>query len=407
MIVKRYLVKDMPEALAKIKQDLGHEAVILSSKKIKQRGFLGLFSITQLEVVAAVNDNKSQPAATKKDAQRPPAKPVQAAQPAKTPAVQAVKAPSAPAARQQVERRPTEATEGRKSAEDSQVLKEVQELREILAKFLHQSPETLPVPIQKIRSELMANDLSPEFAEQLILTLIREHEEIHSLDEREFRDILVNLVLKELDDTLMPSPLSPESRVVAFVGPTGVGKTTTIAKIAAEELLKNKRKVGLITADTFRIAAVEQLKTYANILQIPVEVVFSTEEIADAMTKLSDCDLILIDTAGRNYGDAVFVDQLNEFLTASQPDETCLVLALTTKSTDLEHIVGNFEGVAVDKFIFTKLDETTSYGALYNLTHRFKKPLAYLTTGQNVPDDIEVATAERIAKLVVGEKQYV
>jgi flagellar biosynthesis protein FlhF len=210
-----------------------------------------------------------------------------------------------------------------------------------------------------------------------------------------------------MNDHMPPSPVSVQSRVVAFVGPTGVGKTTTIAKIAAVELLKNKRKVGLITADTFRIAAVEQLKTYANILQIPVEVVFSTEEVAEAIDKLKDRDLILIDTAGRNYGDTVFVEKLNEFLKASQPDETCLVLSLTTKSADLEHIVANFEGVEIDKFIFTKLDETSSYGALYNLAHRFRKPLAYLTTGQNVPDDIEVATPERIAKLVVGEKQYV
>ncbi|MFC4768803.1 flagellar biosynthesis protein FlhF [Effusibacillus consociatus] len=394
MIVKRYVVKDMPEALTKIRQDLGHDAVILSSKKIKQRGLFGLFSVTQLEVVAAVNDKEPQIAEKKKEGKQPlvqPSNTVNSSEPGPQNERNHIKQPEP----------------GVHQNSDAQVLKEVQELRGILAKFLHQSSEILPAPIQKIRSELVANDVSPEFAERLILNMVKENEEIHLLNEQEFRHLLTDLISKEINDILLPSPLASDSRIVAFVGPTGVGKTTTIAKVAAEELLKNRRRVGLITADTYRIAAVEQLKTYANILQIPVEVVFTTEEVEQAIEKMKDRDLILIDTAGRNYGDLVFVEHLNQFLQASRPDETCLVLSLTTKSTDLEHIVANFEGVAIDKFIFTKLDETTSYGAIYNLTHRFKKPLAYLTTGQNVPDDIEVATPERIARLVVGEKQYV
>lgn len=140
---------------------------------------------------------------------------------------------------------------------------------------------------------------------------------------------------------------------------------------------------------------------------MPVEVVFSSDEIEQAIEKMKDLDLILIDTAGRNYGDTAYVSQLNDFLGACKPDETFLVLSLTTKSNDLEQIVSNFEGVPIDKFIFTKLDETTSYGAIFNLSYRFKKPSAYFTTGQNVPDDIEVATPEKIASLIVGENHNV
>lgn len=394
MIVKRYVVKDMPEALTKIRQDLGHDAVILSTKKIKSRGFLGLFSVTQLEVVAAANDNEPALSSQTTAGKRRPA------QAAKTSMPEKATRPSRPLP----EKEPGVASP---SGQETEILKEVQELRGVLTKFLYQNPDVLPDSVRKIKSELVANDVSPELAETLIMKILKENEEIHLLEEQEFRHILTNLISKEIHDSVLPTPLAPESRIVAFVGPTGVGKTTTIAKIAANELLKNKRKVGFITADTYRIAAVEQLKTYANILQLPVEVVFSTEEIQQAIEKLEDRDLILIDTAGRNYGDTVFVDQLNKFLKASEPDETCLVLSLTTKASDLEHIVENFEGVSIDKFIFTKLDETNSFGAIYNLTHRYRKPLAYLTTGQNVPDDIEVATPEQIARLVVGEKRYV
>jgi flagellar biosynthesis protein FlhF len=369
MIVKRYVVKDMPEALTKIRQDLGHNAVILSSKKIKQRGFLGIFSVSHLEVVAAVND-AAQNKTPKKGAETHHEKqPISAATP--------------------------------------DVLREVKELREVLAKFLHQNHEALPDSVRRIRTELLENDVAPDLVETLIVRALQENNEINLMNEQEFRHILTNLIEKEINDSFHGFSLSAESQVVAFVGPTGVGKTTTIAKIAAVEILKNKRKVGFITTDTFRIAAVEQLKIYANILQVPVEVVFSSDEIEQAFEKLQDRDLILIDTAGRNYGSVDLVDELSGFLQASQPDETCLVLSLTTKTSDLEKIVGNFEGVSIDKFIFTKLDETNSYGAIYNLIHRFRKPLAYLTHGQNVPDDIETATPDRIARLVMGEKQYV
>lgn len=422
MIVKRYVVKDMPEALGRIRQDLGNDAVILSSKKVKQRGFLGIFYVTQLEVVAAVNDGGYEPSKKKTanstqsvKAKEQPAKPtaeapvlhssqedtdVQIAS-ARVP-VQAAEAALAAVQSTEVKRMPVQAT----AAEDG-LAKEVQEMRSVLAKFLNQNEEMMPDSVKQIRSELISNDLDPDHVERLILKALQENNEINLINEQEFRQILTNLIMKEINDSFLSSTLFPESRVVAFVGPTGVGKTTTIAKIAAEAMLKNKRKVGLITTDTYRIAAVEQLKIYANILQLPVEVVFSTDEIAQAIDNMQDRDLILIDTAGRNYQSSELVDELNGQLRASQPDETCLVLSLTTKSSDLENIVANFEDVSIDKFIFTKLDETSSYGAIYNLIHRFGKPLAYLTYGQNVPDDIETAEPERVARLVVGEKLYV
>lgn len=409
MIVKRYVVKDMPEALAKIRQDLGNNAMILSSKKIKQRGFLGIFSTFQLEVVAAVNDlepTKTPQKSTEKAKEEMPARKGKTADALPFPAASPVPTPASSLGLSERKMAGSHPEKQPVAAANPDVLREVKELREVLAKFVHQNDEVLPDSVRRVRAELLENDVSPDLVETLILKALQEKSEINSLGEQEFRHILTNLIEKEINDSFHPFSLAAESQVVAFVGPTGVGKTTTIAKIAAIEILKNKRKVGFITTDTFRIAAVEQLKIYANILQVPVEVVFSSDEIEQALAKLQDRDLILIDTAGRNYGSVDLVEELNGFLQASKPDETCLVLSLTTKTSDLEKIVGNFEDVTIDKFIFTKLDETNSYGAIYNLIHRFRKPLAYVTHGQNVPDDIETATPGGIARLVMGEKQY-
>jgi flagellar biosynthesis protein FlhF len=291
---------------------------------------------------------------------------------------------------------------------DNQVLKEVQELRSLMRSVLSNSPKSiLPQPVLQVRKELMENDLEEEIVEELIERGIRQFQQLDSITEQEFRVILTNFIKEELDKEFEPLPLAPTTRVASFIGPTGVGKTTTIAKIAAEQVLTRGKKVGLITTDTYRIAAVEQLRTYANILNVPLEVCYSQEDANRAMTKFADCDLILVDTAGRNYNNEVNVKELNSYLQVLKPDETYLVLSLTTKASDLMQIVSNFDQVNIDKFLFTKADETRSYGAIYNLINRYKIPLSYLTTGQNVPDDIEIVSTGRLASLIVGEKSYV
>jgi flagellar biosynthesis protein FlhF len=455
MLVKRYVVKEMPEAVAMIRQDLGKDAVILSTKKIQSRGFLGLFSKTQIEVIAAANEQESK-------AERPPVQNVPrqnaigAYQQAKSkpdpapveeeiilPPVQKKENPVAtnsPTVRissnvsnetpsshvlnpvsnshvpsqisatpvQQVITRVFGEAESQSEKADNQVLKEVQELRSLMRSVLSNSPKSiLPQPVLQVRKELMENDLEEEIVEELIERGIRQFQQLDSITEQEFRVILTNFIKEELDKEFEPLPLAPTTRVASFIGPTGVGKTTTIAKIAAEQVLTRGKKVGLITTDTYRIAAVEQLRTYANILNVPLEVCYSQEDANRAMTKFADCDLILVDTAGRNYNNEVNVKELNSYLQVLKPDETYLVLSLTTKASDLMQIVSNFDQVNIDKFLFTKADETRSYGAIYNLINRYKIPLSYLTTGQNVPDDIEIVSTGRLASLIVGEKSYV
>ena len=216
------------------------------------------------------------------------------------------------------------------------------------------------------------------------------------------REQLVQHILGNLGELANPRPIAKESRIVALVGPTGVGKTTTVAKLAALNVLAGSRKVGLLTMDTFRIAAVEQLRTYANILNVPLQVVYHRDEVGAALERLADRDLILVDTAGRNFRLDTHVEELQGLLGMIPVDETFLVLSLTGKLEDLDVIAEAFGNLPVDKFLFTKLDETASYGAILELLWTHRKPLSYLTTGQNVPDDIEVASVERLVRLIFG-----
>jgi len=187
-----------------------------------------------------------------------------------------------------------------------------------------------------------------------------------------------------------------------FVGPTGVGKTTTLAKIAANYLLNHKKSVGMITADTYRIAAVEQLKTYGEILGIPVSVVYSPNDIRDAVSQHSDKDVILIDTAGRSHRNKTQFEELKALIAASGADEVYLVLSVTTSIRNCREILTSYDFLKDYKLIFTKTDEAPVQGVILNVKYITGKTLSYITTGQNVPDDIEVANIEKITKNLIG-----
>ncbi|CAM3903889.1 GTPase [Alicyclobacillus pomorum] len=318
MMIRRYIVKDMPEAVVHIRRELGKDAVILSSKRITLKKWLGLWRYKRLEVVAAPGV-------------RPP--------------------------------------------------------------LVHQ---------------LIRQGLNEEHVSRLMESFTATRTPVGGEGTGEpwtsgkQHDLFVQHVLRDMEAQVEAQPIAPTSRVVALVGPTGVGKSTTIGKLAALHVLAGNRKVGLLTTDTYRIAAVDQLETYADILNIPLEVVYETSDIPGALERLADRDLILLDTAGRNFRVERHVEELRHWLQQISVDETYLVLALTSKTEDLDAIAAAFERVPVDKFLFTKLDETTTYGAILNLLYSYRKPLSYLTTGQNVPDDIEVASLEKILRLMIG-----
>lgn len=194
--------------------------------------------------------------------------------------------------------------------------------------------------------------------------------------------------------------------VVALIGPTGVGKTTTLAKLAANLKLRERHRVGLITLDTYRIAAVDQLRRYAEIIGAPLKVVGSADELKDAVRAMADMEFILIDTAGRSPNDKLKLNELKRLLESAKPDEVHLVLSTTASQESMELAAGQFGDVRTDKLLFTKLDEAAHLGLVLNVARKVNKPISYLTTGQDVPDDIEVGQGKRLAQLVLGESLY-
>jgi flagellar biosynthesis protein FlhF len=193
-------------------------------------------------------------------------------------------------------------------------------------------------------------------------------------------------------------------RVVALIGPTGVGKTTTIAKLAANFRLRDGIRMGLVTVDTYRIAAVEQLRTYAEIIDLPMKVVTSPREMRRALDELSGLDLVLIDTAGRSPRDELKIQELKSLLAEAQVDEVHLVLSLVASARSLQATAEKFAPAGATALILTKLDEAVGMGTLLSMARRTTLPISYLTTGQDVPDDIEHANMRRVSRLVLGEE---
>ena len=213
---------------------------------------------------------------------------------------------------------------------------------------------------------------------------------------------IARLIENEIEVTGPITPVDGKRRMVALVGPTGVGKTTTIAKLAANHRLREKQRVGLITVDTYRIAAVEQLRTYADIIDLPMEVVSTPREMREAVARMTDLDLILMDTAGRSPRDDVKIQELKSMLAEAKPDEVHLVLSSVAGASSLAQTAEKFAGVGTTALLLTKLDEAASLGNLLPLLRTCRLPLSYLTNGQNVPDDIQVAAKRQVAQMVLG-----
>lgn len=205
-----------------------------------------------------------------------------------------------------------------------------------------------------------------------------------------------NLLLQEVYSD------SKQKRIISFIGPTGVGKTTTIAKLAAQFALFQRKKVSIITIDTYRIGAVEQLKIYGEIIGASVDVVMNPVELVEAVEKNIDKDVIFIDTAGRSYKNAMQIRMLKSFLEKIPQGEVFLVLSCSTKEQDLVKNIEKFGPLKFSQFIFTKTDETDNLGAILNLALEFKIPVGYITNGQNVPDDIEVMNPDKLVKTLLG-----
>lgn len=294
--------------------------------------------------------------------------------------------------------------EGDSSNELSVKLDVLQKMVENLAQKSHfRSADEVPSELFEVYTQLIDADIDDDLARELICNLRQNStpEQLH--DSAGSRALLSAMV--EADIQCSP-PIRTEAgrrKVVALVGPTGVGKTTTIAKLAANFRLRDGIKMGLVTVDTYRIAAVEQLRTYAEIIDLPMKVVTSPQEMRRALDELSDLDLILIDTAGRSPRDELKIQELKSLLNEANVDEVHLVMSLTASVRSIKMTCDQFSAVSPTSLILTKLDEAAGAGSLLSISRDVKLPFSYLTTGQDVPEDIEPANASRIARLVLGE----
>lgn len=318
-------------------------------------------------------------------------------------------APAAPV--EQPEPAPTAVTimpESNKLADEVQDLKStVSDLKSMLVTIVGQletqprGSVQFPPLLQKVYDRLLVCDVEPSVARGLVVYLQKEKPHLDRFEE--LVDAL-EVPISGLYQVAGPVKAVPgEQKIVALVGPTGVGKTTTIAKLAANFALSREVNMSLFTIDTYRVAAIEQLKTYGDIIGLPVETIMTPQGLKEALKANDKKDLILIDTAGRSPYNRMHLNELKSFLDFQPQRETHLVLSSTTRLADLKQIVRNFLATGVDRLIFTKTDETEVVGGIISIAHETGLPVSYITTGQSVPDDIMVAEQPSLAKMLIQE----
>lgn len=380
MIVKKYIVNNMNEAMNRIRYELGKDAVIISQRKIRKPGIKGLFSSKVLEVTAAIDNNKNY---MEKDMQN---------------SIEAIKKvmeiKSASPAKECSEDATVNKniTVEKSNNSNSEILKQMKEMKDMLSQ-ISQVDRDLDTKKSNLQLLLEKNDLNEKTIKKILSRVSIIDEDIS--EEEKVKKAIHDMI--HLSDEEMKG-------VVVLTGPTGVGKTTTIAKLAGRLALIEKKKVGLITIDTYRIGAVEQLNTYADIMNIPFKTVFSVKEMETAIECMNQCDVILIDTTGRSSKNAMQIAELNAFIQKVDANNIYLVISCTTKDKDIDSIVEGYRTLNFNNVIITKLDETTTYGSILNILECTGKPLSFVTVGQNVPDDFKRLNKEDVCNLILGEE---
>ncbi|MBO4911174.1 MAG: flagellar biosynthesis protein FlhF [Butyrivibrio sp.] len=425
MIIKKYVGKNESEATDEAKKELGGNIVVMNVRPVKKSGFLSLFQSQKIEVTVALEEEPERPVRTTFTPQKPK--------------VQENRGSLDSAQRDTVLSAAATATKISAAVkEDNSAIEEkLDNLSSLLEKNILKNEKAVISPeigkeakVVPEKAEASAktskNDISEEtlsFIKLLYNTLIEnEVDEIYVnqlTDEVEkiskpglpFDYALANVYQKMVLKFGKSEPIKEvgEEKPIAeiFIGPTGVGKTTTIAKLASELTVSKKKKVALLTMDTYRIAAAEQLRTYASILEIPFRVIYSVDEMRQAAEDFREYDYIMVDTAGHSLKNEELIRDVENYIRALEDLMECenyLVLSATTKYRDLIEISDAYSEMVAYKLIFTKMDETGAKGNLYNIRMHTGSPIAYITNGQNVPDDIAVFDAQKIVKNLLGGK---
>ncbi len=448
MIIKRYLVKNINEAMTRIKYELGKDAIIISQRKVRKPGLKGLFSGKLIEITAAVESAEDEAKDTELTASK---KKVSDEEEEFRKSIESIRKlmegelavhreeNNTPLNKMIMEHNNNVA----KEREDAEILRrELGLINDIKSNNIPQKSVQNDMSVQSVHNEVVElknlinkvmedqvhNKDNSNFVNNTYNTGMEKSinsnidneikEKLNDMDiDEEFFDSIIKIaseykhedidikeILRDIFEREILVTTGSFNGKVALVGPTGVGKTTTIAKLAGRLSLVDKKKVGLITIDTYRIGAIEQLKTYAEIMNIPFRVVITIKEMGEAIEAMEDCDVILIDTTGRSSKNTMQISELRAFIEKAEPDYVNMVISATTKNRDIKTTLNGYSDLGYDGVIVTKLDETTVYGSIYNIAKRANKPVNFITIGQNVPDDIKVPSKEELARFILGEE---
>ncbi|QHQ62092.1 flagellar biosynthesis protein FlhF [Anaerocolumna sedimenticola] len=405
MIIKKFQAGTETEAIMLAKDELGKDAIVMNIKTVSPKGIYKLFRRASVEITAAIDDTISQSAAKKDSDKQDTAKPEKSSfkfnpniiydnENSLTGKENENKLPE--------EKNETSAIEKKLNNLQNLLEKQLNEKRmEEKAEVKKEEDKSLPY-VQLIYNQLVKNEMDEKFVNQILSEIENKFKKDASLD-----NVLANVYQKIILKLGQPQTielLDNQTKFIFFIGPTGVGKTTTIAKIASYLKLNKKAKVAMLTSDTYRIAAVEQLRTYANILGVPMKVIYSEDEIKEAREDFKDFDVVLVDTAGRSHKNREQRDDIERLIQSIdvKEREIYLVLSATTKYKDLIKITESYSEITNYRLIFTKLDETISVGNIFNIKMLTNADLSYATYGQNVPDDIGKIDTQETAKKLLG-----
>jgi len=381
MQIKRYEVSSINEGMARIKDDLGPNAIVLSSKtlKRKKKSFIEIFAARDnycgsISKLVSKKDKKRESAILNNDELFLPF-------------------------RTEIDQLKDLIMDTRRKMDIHSELSELKDTLNTLFDILGvQKNRNIPSYLSKLYYHLTSSGISRQRAFDVIEELKNNYSQEVLEDYQNILDIAEDIIKRSI---AVSYKNIERKRIISFVGPTGSGKTTTLAKLAAQYLFEDKLNIGIVTTDTYRIGASEQLKIYAEIMDLPVKVISREEEFNETLDLFADKDIILIDTPGKSCRDKNYLMKLKKIFTINSPIETNLILNITADQENMIETAARFGIINYDNIIFTKLDEANNFGSIYNIIDYAGKPVFYVTKGQNVPQDLEEVDPAKLARLIV------
>lgn len=361
MKIKRYLGYTAHEAMGKMKRELGVDAVILNTRTVKQKGLFGFLKKPMVEITAAYENSEG---------------------------LSNVKG--------------QEESFKRINSELANLKSMVEQLSTNISTNIKKEENEFNSNLMDFKLKLVNNGVEDGIATK-ILNKLNQQIDFSTKDNLSIRNILKKVLVEYIGKPKPIDLVKGYQKIIFFIGPTGVGKTTTLAKIAAQMVMEKECNIGLITSDTYRIAAVEQIKVYSEILNVPLQVIYNEEDMYSALVQLEDKDLIFVDTTGRSHRTIREEDELFRIINSIKNKEIYLVLSSTTDFPTLKSVINKYNFLDDYRIIFTKIDEAERLGNILNIRYLTNKPISYVTNGQNVPDDIEIMDSEKVVDCLLGE----